>query len=197
LSVWTIPDEIVDAVAEIELKEKEDERKAQQEMLDKAARDEEAKQLEVDRIKKEMKGVIKRKADEETLLDEFVTSKKTKVESEDEDAEESEEEGEEEEWQREAAAQLAAEAEEERKRRIEEEEIKKKEAEADVQRTEAAGLINMPAKVDLSIEEAKALFKVRSHNFGNIGCRRCFTDAFDGEGHKSSSPMGYIIAQVR
>lgn len=167
-SAWTAPGDILELVAAMEQQEKEDKQKAQQDMLDKAARAEETKQMEVDRIKKEMKGIIKRKADEETPLDELVIAKKARVEDEDEDEDEDEgssEEDEEEEWQREAAAQLAAEAEEEHKRQEEErkrkeEEERQKEKETEMQRVQAAGLINMPEKVDLSIEEAKALFKV-------------------------------------
>ncbi|KXN90242.1 Endoplasmin [Leucoagaricus sp. SymC.cos] len=164
LSVWSIPDEIANVVAQMELKRKEDEQKAQQDLLTQKAQAEEARQVEVDRIKKEMKGIIKRKADEEMLLGELVVSKKAKVESEEEDEEDSGED-EEEEWQREAAAQLAAEAEEERKwqqeekNRQEEEELRQREMEAEVQRVQTAGLINMPSKVDLSLDEAKALFK--------------------------------------
>lgn len=162
-SLWEVPDEIKVAVAAMKRQEEEDEQRAQQETLKKATQVEEAKRAEIDRIKQEMKGVIKRKADQETPLDELVIAKKARVEEEDgEDSEEDEEE----EWQREAAIQLAAEAEEERKRQ--EQEKKRKEAEqqqqqeleAEAQRAEAARLINMPTKVDLSIEEAKALFKV-------------------------------------
>ncbi|KAF9451709.1 HSP90-domain-containing protein [Macrolepiota fuliginosa MF-IS2] len=160
-SVWTVPDEMVEAVTAMEQQEKEEEFQAQQELLASDAQAEEAKQMEVDRIKKEMKGIIKRKADEETPLDEFVIAKKIKVEVEGEDEEDSEED-EEEEWQREAAAQLAAEAEEERKRQEEEERKERErqaEARAEAQRVQTAGLINMPEKVNLSAEEGKALFK--------------------------------------
>ena len=66
-------------------------------------------------------------------------------------------------WQREAAAQLAAEAEaDERRKKEEEEERKREEAEELNRKAKEKGslTINMPARVDLSIEEAKALFKV-------------------------------------
>jgi hypothetical protein len=166
-SVWVIPDEIVEAVAEMELKEAEEEQKAQQEMLARATQAEEVKQMEVDRIKKEMKGLVKRKADEGTPLDELVVSKRTKVHSDEEDDEDSEE-GEEEEWQREAAVQLAAEAEEERKRQEEEKKRQQKEMEVEAQRVQAAGLVNMPTRVDLSIDEATALFKVGWEEIANV-----------------------------
>ncbi len=167
-SLWIIPDEIASAVTAMENQEKEDELKSQQDMLDRVAEAEEVKQAQVDRIKKEMKGTIKRKPDEEMALDELVIAKKARVDAEEdeEESEEESEEDEEEEWQREAAAQLAAEAEEERKRQEEEqkrkeEEEKRQKDEAEEQRAQAAGRFNMPEKVSLSIEEAKALFKVR------------------------------------
>lgn len=162
-SLWTIPHEVASAVTAMEEQERADELKAQQDILDRLTEVEEDKQAQVDRVKKEMKGIIKRKPDEETPIDELVIAKKARIDGESEDDDESEED-EEEEWQREAAAQLAAEAEEERKRqeeeqkRKEEEEKQQKEVEAEGQST--AGRFNMPERVDLSTEEAKALFKV-------------------------------------
>ncbi|KAF7776168.1 hypothetical protein Agabi119p4_4561 [Agaricus bisporus var. burnettii] len=166
-SVWSAPDSVVDSLRVMKRQEEEEEQNARQEMLDKATRSDEAKQKEIDRIKNELKGTVKRKADEETPLHELVIAKKSRVDNEknDDDSEEDEEEDEEEEWQREAAAQLAAEAEEERRRQGEErkreeaEKQQQRELEAEAQRAEATRSINMPAKVDLSIEEAKALFK--------------------------------------
>ncbi|KAF9534344.1 Hsp90 protein-domain-containing protein [Crepidotus variabilis] len=94
----------------------------------------------------------KRKA--EDLVGETVASKKAKIDNaEVEEEEESDEEDEE--WQREAAEQLAAEAETERLRKEEE----KKEAELEAQRAFTTAKIMMPQKVDLSLEEGKALFK--------------------------------------
>ena len=150
-SVWQFPKEIAEAVATMESKEREDEEKAQTELLAQAAE----KQIEVDSVEQEMERVIKRKADEEMPLDKIVVSKKVKKES-DEDSEDSEEEEEEEEWQREAAAQLAAEAAEEC-RRQEEKEVDQRQKE---ETKTVQNVINMPTKVDLSIDEAKALFKV-------------------------------------
>lgn len=153
------------------LQEEQDEQMAQQRILEKANRDSEAKQKGIDRIKNELKGTVKRKA-EETPLYELVMAKKAKVDNDGKDEtdsdgdEDEDEDDEEEEWQREAAAQLAAEAEEERqrqeeqKKREEVEEQKQKELEAEAQRAQATRSINMPTKVDLSIDEAKALFKV-------------------------------------
>ncbi|KAJ3930013.1 MAG: Hsp90 protein-domain-containing protein [Lentinula lateritia] len=148
-SIWSVPDEIKDAVAQLELNEKkagEGEHLMQAEEM-----------LEVERVKAEIKDTAKRKAGEteDTHLDEVVITKKIKVEEAPEDEDEEDESEEEEEWQREAAAQLAAEAEEEKKRAEEE---ARQEAEAELKRAKEAQIV-MPEKVDLSIEEAKALFK--------------------------------------
>lgn len=176
-SVWTVPEEIKDALEAFERAEKhEDAQNQQQEAkgkdVEKLGFEEEQ---ELKRIKTEMQSLVKRKAEEPQPLDEVVISKKARVEeeAEGEEDEEGDEEGEdddddddeseEEEWQREAAAQLAAEAEEEKKR-LEEEAKFAQEAEdtetKKMQENERSQL-NMPDRVDLSIEEAKALFKVR------------------------------------
>ncbi|KAI0770832.1 hypothetical protein BC629DRAFT_1595770 [Irpex lacteus] len=163
-SVWTVPEELKDALAALEQKEEEERQtrvKAEEEK-----RAEEARELEhVKAAVKESAG--KRKA-EAVPVEEVVISKKAKVEEgdsedsgEDED-DEDEDDSEEEEWQKEAAAQLAAEAEEEKKRqeeekkRLEEEEKAIAAAEAEAQKNKP---LNMPSRVDLSIDEAKALFK--------------------------------------
>ncbi|KAJ3810029.1 Hsp90 protein-domain-containing protein [Lentinula aff. lateritia] len=148
-SIWSVPDEIKDAVAQLELNEKkagEGEHIMQAEEM-----------LEVERVKAEIKDTAKRKAGEteDTQLDEVVITKKIRVEENLEDEDEEDESEEEEEWQREAAAQLAAEAEEEKKRAEEE---ARQEAEAELKRAKEVQIV-MPEKVDLSIEEAKALFK--------------------------------------
>jgi hypothetical protein len=124
---------------------------------------------EVQRVKSEVEATLKRKKVEEVVpLDEVIISKRTKLDAEEEEAPEGdgdendsddESEEEEEEWQREAATQLAAEAEEERKKQERENETI--EAEADSQKPKDALPLDMPAKVDLSLDEAKALFKVR------------------------------------
>ncbi|TFK28756.1 HSP90-domain-containing protein [Coprinopsis marcescibilis] len=108
----------------------------------------------------------KRKIDEVQAIDEFVAPKKAKILDDEEDdfEDSSEDEEEEEEWQREAADQLAKEAEEfERIRKEEEEEAKqqrlREDEESRKQNKNGRPQLNMPAKVDLSIEEAKALFK--------------------------------------
>ena len=174
-SVWTVPDEIKDAVAKLDEEEsarEEEERRMLVEVEEKKAE----REVEVERMKREMKDgkQPKRKAaDEEEPLEELavsgIPSKKARVDEEEdeEDVDSDEEEDEDddmEEWQREAAAQLAAEAEEEERARKEEEERKKMEEEEELRRKEKEkGMpsLNMPARVDLSLDEAKALFKVR------------------------------------
>lgn len=186
-SVWMVPDEIAEAVATMESKEKEDEERARIELLAQTAEAEKLKQMEmeVDRIEQETKGVIKRKADEETPLDEIVVSKKTKLESdeESEDNEDNEEE-EEDEWQRDAVAQLVIEAAEE-SRHQEEEKKRKEEDQRQKEETKSVQrVINMPTKVDLSIDEAKALFKVQvARSFRSLWLTELLTDAVEGERH--------------
>ncbi|RDX55471.1 hypothetical protein OH76DRAFT_1339032 [Lentinus brumalis] len=156
-SVWTVPEEIKDAVQQLEREEALKKAEA-------AKKAEEAKMKEVERIQSEVQEMVvaKRKAEEPVPVDEVVVTKRAKVEEEDEEDEEDEDEdSEEEEWQKEAAAQLAAEAEEEERkreeerRRLEEEARKLKEAE----KQKGSAQLNMPERVDLSIDEAKALFK--------------------------------------
>jgi len=142
-SVWTVPEEIREAVEELEREEAAGEKTV----------DENAK--EVDRVKRE----VKRKLDEGPVpLEEVnISQKRAKVEEENEDDDDESEEEEEEDWQREAAAQLAAEAEEEERNRHEEEEAaKKKELEDQEELQRKAKALNMPNRVDLSTEEAKA-----------------------------------------
>lgn len=161
-----MPEEIKDAVEAFErAEEHEDTQKQQQEgkEVEKLGFEEEQ---ELKRIKTEMQGLVKRKAEEPQPLDEVVISKKARVEAEDEgegeEGEDSDDESEEEEWQREAAAQLAAEAEEEKKRLEEEARFiqEAEDLEAKKMQENERSQLNMPDRVDLSIEEAKALFKV-------------------------------------
>ncbi|KAI0638048.1 hypothetical protein C8Q77DRAFT_1089037 [Trametes polyzona] len=165
-SVWTVPEEIKEAVEQLE---REEALKKAREAEEAARKAEAQRAKEVERIQSEVQGMVaaKRKAEEAVPVDEIVVSKKAKVDGEPEDAEMSgeddddDEESEEEEWQREAAAQLAKEAEEEKQRQ--EEERKRKEEEArklkEAEKQKGTPQINMPERVDLSIDEAKALFK--------------------------------------
>ncbi|OCH90979.1 hypothetical protein OBBRIDRAFT_729724 [Obba rivulosa] len=159
-SFWTVPDEIKDAVAALEREEREKEARE----VEAAARKAEEQRLkEVERIKSEVEDIVgKRKAEEAVPVDEVVISKRQRVgeSDEDEDEDEESEDDEEEEWQREAAAQLAAEAEEAKKRQEEEKRRKEEEAKAkEAEMEKAAKQLNMPERVDLSMDEAKALFK--------------------------------------
>ncbi|KAF8175377.1 hypothetical protein BJ912DRAFT_1024508 [Pholiota molesta] len=133
-SVWTVPEDLKAALEAFQ-----------------------AQELKAAEPKAKPTASSKRKAEEAVPVDEVVISKKTKVEEEEEEEEDEDEDEEEEEWQREAAQQLAAEAEEEKKRAEE----RAKEEELEAQRTKEAIEAAIPARVDLSIEEGKALFKVR------------------------------------
>ena len=160
-SVWTVPDEIKDAV---ELLDKEEEKVRAKEAQEQTRNDAEAEQeREIERVRMEVQEVVKRKVGDISPSDETVISKKPRVEDEVENKPEAvestddDEESEEEDWQREAAAQLAKEAEEEKKRQEEEEKAR------EVQKAkESVPQLHMPDRVDLSIEEGKALFKVCS-----------------------------------
>ncbi|KAF8165360.1 Hsp90 protein-domain-containing protein [Crassisporium funariophilum] len=103
--------------------------------------------------------VSKRKAEDIAHVDELAATKKAKVEEEEDGDSEEEEEEEEEDWQRDAAEQLAAEATQERERVEMERERENELKLLELQQTSPAAAIIMPQKVDLSIEEGKALFK--------------------------------------
>lgn len=193
-SVWIAPEEIKEALLELERAEAHEAEQARLEQQEKEAeasakKIEREREEEVDRIKAEVQGLVKRrKRGELEPLDEVVITKKARVEDdveEDEDEEsENQEEDEEsesdEDWQKEAAAQLAAEAEEEQKRR-EEEAKRVNEAEQAEKRAQEKQSLSMPDRVDLSLDEAKALFKVYSlhqyhysdiHKYRRHSCER-------------------------
>lgn len=184
-SVWIVPDEIKEALEQLEQDERHKE--------------------ELSKTKKE-RGIengapAKRKAEDPISVDEVVITKKSRTDadlSDEEDEEDTSDEDEDEEWQLEAAEQLAKEAEELKRKGDEQRRIEEMEAEQDSrkkdqeiennQRTQSGQ--HGPARVDLSIEEAKALFKVSVpflciHVLSNRG-----TDTSKGEGYKSSSAMG-------
>lgn len=167
-SFWQIPDDIKDAVESLVKEEQAKQEQSEKDALAKqeaeARAAEQEQLLEIERIKNEVQAMamIKRKAEDFSPLQEVITTKKPRIEEEEEENEENDsDESEEEEWQREAAAQLAAEAEEEKKRVEAEAERAKEEAKEAERRTQEAQ-INMPDRVDLSVDEAKALFKVSS-----------------------------------
>ena len=161
-SVWTVPEEIRDAVARLEAEEAT----LKVQSPSRQPEDEKAGVKNASRKPKaEGDTAAKRKVSDRSEAADSLSTKKARVEEEedeDEDEVETSDEEEEEEWQREAAAQLAAEAEEtermkqqeEKREREEQEELKRKEKE----RGNLA--ISMPNRVDISIEEGKALFKV-------------------------------------
>ena len=159
-SVWTVPDEIRDAVELLNRKEEEDNIQAEKESQEKAQGDAAAEQeREIERIRMEVQEVVKRKAEDPSPLDESIISKRPRVQEQAEDEpveEEGTEDEEEEDWQKEAATQLAKEAEEEQKRQQEEAEA----AEAAQKAKQRTLQTPIPDRVDLSIEEGKALFKV-------------------------------------
>ena len=167
-SVWTVPSEIRQLVESLESSERESNQNHIQDGSRVSATEEE-NLAEIQRVKDEVEATLKRKVEDVVPLDEVVISKRTKLGSTgrgmgdagdgEDDGEDSDDESEEEEWQREAAAQLAAEAEEEQKRQEQENERIQQEAEA--QKVKETQPHNMPERVDLSLDEAKALFKVR------------------------------------
>ncbi|KAF8897518.1 Hsp90 protein-domain-containing protein [Infundibulicybe gibba] len=153
-STWIVPEEIKDAVEELEQEDRQNEERSksrgQQEERD-AQKLENDQLAEVERVKREIQPLVKRKAGE---LDDATVMKKMKTGEEQEDeGDDGDSRSEDEDWQKEAEAQLAVEAEIEKKR-IEKEEKRMQEAEAQRQ----AG-IHIPERVDLSLEEGKALFK--------------------------------------
>lgn len=170
-SLWTVPDEIKAAVEALE--------KEEQDAAERLIREEEeeATRVEIERVKAQIaKETAKRKAQDPVPVDEVVISKKARVDGEpedeemddeDEDSDDEDENEEEEEWQKEAAAQLAAEAEEYEKQKKEEEEAERKRIKDEEMLKEEykTQQLNMPAKVDLAPEEAKALFKVCPPSF--------------------------------
>ena len=163
-SIWVIPDEIKEAVEVLETEERE----AVERLI--REQEEEATRIETERVKAQIeKETAKRKARDPVPVDEVVITKKARVDDEPEDEEmddedeDSDGDDEEEEWQKEAAVQLAAEAEEHERQKKEEEEAEQKRIkdEETLKEEYKTQQLNMPAKVDLAPEEAKALFKVR------------------------------------
>ncbi|KAG8792255.1 hypothetical protein FRC12_006638 [Ceratobasidium sp. 428] len=138
-SVWTCPEEIAEAVAELEREEEkskleEKEREAKEKAEQEAKEREERERAEVERVRKEAEAAgAKRKAEEAGEK----ASKKPRVEDDDDD---------EEAWQREVAEEMANE--------------QKKPAPAKVKEPEVAipPVFAVPDQVKLNSEEAQALF---------------------------------------
>jgi transcription elongation regulator 1 len=187
-SVWVMPEEIKDAVRALEEEEAAQASAEHQKQLD----------MEVERIKGEVEGTVaKRKADDAPAANSTAT-KKPKTSAPDDEEEDEDAESEEEDWQREAAAQLAAEAEAEERRKAEERERQAEEKrKAQLEMEEKAAKLNLPRREDLSIEEAKALFKVHILASKVLYGTQCFLDPAPRKGHQSSSPMGYLTSPLR
>lgn len=144
-SVWTVPDEIRDVVEALERRGVE--------------KNESKQAVNTDTIGQATQSNAKRKAVDSLLLDEITMRKRVKSQATDQESDI--ESSEEEDWQHEAAIQLAIEAEEEEK---------KLEAEKHEELLRTQASIKVPEKVDLSVEEAKALFKVRKVGFRTQRC---------------------------
>lgn len=194
-SVWTVPDEIKEVVAAFEKEEQDAAERLSREQ------EEEATRIETERVKTQIaKETAKRKAQEPVPVDEVVISKKARVDDEPEDDEmddqeedsNDDDEEEEEEWQKEAAAQLAAEAEEHERQNKEEEEAEQKriQDEETLKEEYKTQQLNMPAKVNLAPEEAKALFKVRLPHHYSLSLAHRSPGALEGEGRQSASSLG-------
>jgi transcription elongation regulator 1 len=198
-SVWTVPDEIKDAVELLEKQEEDDKVRAGRPPQEETQMDDvEAEQKrEIERVRMEVQEVVKRKVEDISLSDEIVISKKPRVgdqvgsKGEEVDDTDDGEESEDEDWQREAAAQLAKEAEEEKRQREEDEK-----AEEARKTKENVPQLTMPDRVDLSLEEGKALFKA---------CLQCdirlvpltlsrvaYTDLTSGERRQPFTSVGYV-----
>ena len=113
-----------------------------------------------------------------------------------------EEDEEEEDWQKEAAAQLAAEAEEEEKRKEEEARPQKEQEEEELKEKEKAKgmpVLNMPNRVELSLDEGKALFKVSRLSIFLMRRRMLIsiTDSSTRERHQSFTTLGYRTPTIR
>ena len=155
-SVWTVPDEIKDGLEQLEQHERRKEEQSK------------AKNGQMDRSEQGTPGTAKRKAEEPILVDEVFITKKSRTDndlSDENDEEDMSEEDEDEQWQLEAAVQLAKEADELRRKREQQIEVEQDPGSKENQVTESNQQAQseqhiVPAKVDLSIEEAKALFKV-------------------------------------
>jgi transcription elongation regulator 1 len=158
-SLWTTPDNIRDAVRELE------EAEAAEAAATERARTQATVDAEVARIKGELQEAVTKRKAGDLPASEVKAAKKPKVASaEADDDDDDSEEGEEEEWQKEAIAQLAAEAEAEKQRQEEERTRKEQEAKrAKDELEDKARKLGIPSRSDLSVDEAKAFFRVRPH----------------------------------
>ncbi|ODO08781.1 transcription elongation regulator 1 [Cryptococcus wingfieldii CBS 7118] len=162
-SEWTVPEEIKDAVAELHLQEKERREEAKRQEGQKLEQERIEKLKELERMRsdledekrrnrEQLEGERKRKVEEGG--DDAGRGKKTKVEEDDEHAAGPEDEEDEEAWMK-AVAEEFAEKDAADKKNQDEEEERAKNAEAEA----AKKVFAVPEKVNVSIEEGRALFK--------------------------------------
>ncbi|KIL70077.1 hypothetical protein M378DRAFT_183671 [Amanita muscaria Koide BX008] len=166
-SVWVVPDEI-----KKELEQLEEEESLKENMLRVDSNPQQAQrqseEVEIERIRNEVQELVKRKAEEGVPIDELIVTKKPRTD--DGGSEEASEGGasseEEAGWQKEVAEKLDAKTEEKIAEERRSDEAKHEEEEnvssnsgTAHQRQKLPPQLHIPERVDLSIEEAKALFK--------------------------------------
>lgn len=170
-SEWTIPDEIKDAVEAFDREEEEKKQREEQEEKERVERErlERLKERERIRLEVEEERAKKRKATHENgdsakKLRTEVSGDDGKVKKDGEDGEEGEgedgayapaDEDDEDAWQRAVAAEFA-----EQDAKAKEEEEEQKEKVKDTEAEAAKKIFAVPEKVNVSLEEGRALFKV-------------------------------------
>ena len=165
-SEWTVPDEIKDAVAQLEEeerkkkeeKDKEEQEKIEQERIEKLKELERIRaEIDAERKKKEEAEKERKRKQREDGEDDAPEEKKAKVggqEQEEEDVVGPEGEEDEEAWMKAVAAEFA-EKDAQTKKDLEEQDEKTKKEEAEA----AKKVFAVPEKVNVSVEEGRALFK--------------------------------------
>ena len=151
-STWTIPEEIKEQVERLDEERRQREEQAMIELKSKERR-EQSEEMEIERIKHEVQELVKRKA---APVEEVIVMKKPRI-GDDVSEDESDEDASDEEVERqgEATEEPAADAQEQKRL----EEVKGDGEKINVT-NEGPLPLPMPDRVNLSIEEAKALFKV-------------------------------------
>ncbi|WVN88207.1 uncharacterized protein L203_103408 [Cryptococcus depauperatus CBS 7841] len=157
-SEWTVPEEIKDAVADLEDKEKKEKEETGRQQHEKIENERIEKLKELEKIKAEVEEERKkeierkRKKRDQTNSEDGVQEKKTKLEEDDVAGPEGEED--EESWMKAVAAEFAEkDAQAQKDQEDQDEKTKQKEAEA------AKKVFAVPEKVNVSMEEGRALFK--------------------------------------
>lgn len=165
-SEWTVPDEIKEAVAQLEEeerkkkeeKEREEQEKIEQERIEKLKELERIRaEVEAERKKKEEAEKERKRKQREDGEDDAPEEKKAKVgdqEQQEDDVVGPEGEEDEEAWMKAVAAEFA-EKDAQTKKDLEEQDEKTKDEEAEA----AKKVFAVPEKVNVSVEEGRALFK--------------------------------------